>query len=324
MKQRSWGRVLSIFIVIAVLGAVGVTTDVMAETSKELRFMTGSPGGSWQAFGGVAKNLLEQKMPGLTVSVLPGGSGNNIMGIELGKADIGLSNSFTSVNAKKGRQPFKKAVTKIRHLVTLWPQWYHLVVRADSNINTVSDLKGKKLVTLKRGSAGEESTRDVLAAYGVDYKDLAQVNFQSSGAIAELMIDGHVDAGSSVGPVPASYFTHIAESKPVRFVGIGEKIEALDKMNPGYIADKIPAGSYKGQDKDVPTVSTYVHMIVGSDMDPAVAYQLTKILVENSDVIRGVGKGMQAVVPEKMVMNVGIEYHPGALKYFKEMGLLKK
>jgi len=320
MKKRAFIKGLIAFLILGMVLSFGFASGAAAEN---IVFMTGSPGGSWQAFGGIVKNLLAAKMPGATVTILPGGAGNNIMGVELGKANLGLSASFTSVDALKGRPPFKKPVTKIRHLLTVWPQWYHLMVAKDSGIYSVKDLKGKRLATLKKGSAGESSTRTVLSLYGLDYKDLAQINYQGSGSMVEMMIDGHVDACSNVGPVPASYYTQLAESVPARLIGIKDKLEELHKLNPGYIPDVIPAGSYKGVNEDVPTASLWVHIIVPADMDEGLAYQLTKIFVENYQVIRDSSKAMSEVNPKNMARNVGVEFHPGALKYFKEAGLIK-
>jgi len=291
--------------------------------AKQMVFMTGSPGGSWQVLGGVTKNVLEKKIPQLTITVAPGGSGNNILGVQMGKAGLGLSNSFISVAALRGDPPFKNPTTKIRNLVTLYPQWYQLVVQADSDIYGVKDLKGKRLVTLKAGSAGMECTKDVLSVYGLTFKDLGKVDYQGSGALAEFMVDGHSDAGSSVSPVPASYFSQITENRNVRFIGIGDKIEELNKINGGYLPDVIPAGSYRGQEKDVPTVSNWAHIVVSADMDTQLAYNITKILIENADAIRAMGKAMKDVVPKNMAKYVGVEFHPGAKKYFQEAGLLK-
>lgn len=320
MKNNKLLRAAFMFFIIAI---ISISVMAASASAEKIVFMTGSPGGSWQAFGGIVKNILASKMPDIEVSVLPGGAGNNVMGVEMGKANMGLSASFISVDAQKGNPPFKKPTTKIRHLLTVWPQWYHLMVTTDSGIKSVSDLRGKKIATLKRGSAGETSTRKILSLYGLSYEDLAQVNYQGSGSMAEMMIDGHIDACSSVGPVPASYYTQVAETKSIQLISIKDKLDALHKLNPGYIPDAIPAGSYRGVDEDVPTASLWVHIIVPASMDEALAYRLTKTFVENYQTIRDARKGMAAVNPQNMARDVGLEYHPGAKKYFKEAGLIK-
>ena len=320
MKKQRVFKGIFMFVICSIFLSSVITTDAVAE---KIVFMTGSPGGSWQAFGGIVKNILASKMPEVGVTVLPGGAGNNVMGVEMGKANMGLSASFVSVEAQKGNPPFKKPTTKVRHLLTVWPQWYHLMVTTASGIKSVRDLRGKKIATLKRGSAGETSTRKVLSLYGLSYKDLAQVNYQGSGSMAEMIIDGHIDACSSVGPVPASYYTQVAQTKSIRLVSIKDKLDELHKLNPGYIPDAISAGSYKGVDEDVPTASLWVHIIVPADMDEALAYRLTKTFVENYQAIRDARKGMSAVNPKNMAKDVGLEYHPGSKKYFKEVGLIK-
>jgi TRAP transporter TAXI family solute receptor len=326
MKQKLLFGMIAISVIVGMIVFGGVSTNATAETkgSGKIIFMTGSPGGSWQAFGGVLKNLLGQKMSDVEVSVLPGGSGSNVVGIELGKANMGLCNSFVSADAKEGRAPFKNPTVKMRHLVTLWPQWFQLFVRADSDIKTVNDLRGKRIVTLKKGSAGEESLKQVLSIYGLSYKDLAQVNFQSAGMFAEMVVDGRVDAAGNIGPVPASYYVHLTQAKPARLISLKDKVEALHKRNSGFIPDKIPAGSYKGVEEDVVTVSNWVHIMVSADMDSNLAYRLTKVLLENYQVIRDTRKGWSAVNPKNMAIDLGIEYHSGSLKYFKEARLIKQ
>jgi len=112
--------------------------------------------------------------------------------------------------------------------------------------------------------------------------------------------------------------------RPVRILSIpDDKMAALQKINSGYKRRIIPANSYPGVDKDVPTFGTFTHVIVAEEVPAELAYQMVKALVENVDKLAQVVSAMKGATAEILASDVGVPYHPGAMKYFKEKGLIK-
>jgi TRAP transporter TAXI family solute receptor len=118
---------------------------VFAQEKLSLKMMTGPMGGSWYPLGGAIMNAVQKEIPGATVSVTLGGGMANVEALELGKCEIGFSNSSSAVDGFYGRPPFKKKMENMRQLANLYPQYFQMVVREDSGIKSVADLKGKNI-----------------------------------------------------------------------------------------------------------------------------------------------------------------------------------
>src|SRR5450759_1342271 len=116
-------------------------------TAQQVTLMTGPQGGVWVPLGGSLKGMWEKAIPGLQVQMQPGAGIANVRGVDEGKAQIGFGNTITTVDGLAGRPPYPKKATKVCQVANLYPQYYQVVVPADSKINSISDLKGKVMVT---------------------------------------------------------------------------------------------------------------------------------------------------------------------------------
>ena len=159
-----------------------------AAPAQELKLMTGPQGGSWVPLGGQLKDMWEKAVPGLSVQSLPGAGIANVRGIEEGKADIGFGNSISTVDALTGAEPFKKPHDNVCNIATLYPQYYQMVVLADSGVNSVKDLKGKAISTQPRGNTGEDDHRPAP-------EGLRPVLQRREDELRVLHRLGHADAG---------------------------------------------------------------------------------------------------------------------------------
>ncbi|HEX9765029.1 MAG TPA: TAXI family TRAP transporter solute-binding subunit, partial [Candidatus Acidoferrales bacterium] len=123
--------------------------------AQQVTFMTGPQGGSWIPLGGALKGMWEKNISGLQIQQTPGAGISNVRGVDEGKAHIGLANSSTTVDGLEGRAPYPKKVTKVCQLANLYPQYWQMVVRADANVDSFADVKGKSLTTQAKGNTGE-------------------------------------------------------------------------------------------------------------------------------------------------------------------------
>ncbi|MDI7259326.1 MAG: TAXI family TRAP transporter solute-binding subunit [Thermodesulfobacteriota bacterium] len=297
---------------------------VSGQEKVDLKMMTGPMGGSWYPLGGAIAELIQKTIPGATVSVAPGGGIANVVGIQEGKADIGFGNSSSSVDGVVGRDPFKAPTKNVMQLANLYPQYFQMVVLEDSAIKTVTDLKGKGICPGPKGHTGELLSQQVLQIYGLSYKDMTKVNHVSYSDAVSLMKDGHAEGFLLGTTIPASSILDLAITKKIRLLSLpDDKIKELQKMNIGYLKRTIPAGTYPGVNYDVHGVGYFTHLVISAKLPEPLVYKITKVLSENVDRLADVVKDMKGVTVKDLALDIGVPFHPGALKYYKETGVIK-
>jgi TRAP transporter TAXI family solute receptor len=289
----------------------------------DLKMMTGPMGGSWYPLGGAISDAIQKQIPGVTLAVMPGGGIGNVEALEVGKCDIGFANSCSAVDGLFGRPPFKKKMENMRQLANLYPQYFQMVVAEDSGIKSVADLKGKVLSCDRRGLTGEQLSQLVLQVYGFDYKDMAKVHHVGYSDGVSLMKDGHAQAFFLISTIPASSIIDLAADRKIRLLSLPEdKIKALQKINSGFLKRVIPKGTYPGVDYEVQGVGAFTHLIISAKLPDDLVCKITKLLADNLPRFADVVKDMKGVTPKDLAFDLGIPYHPGALKYYKEIGVL--
>jgi TRAP transporter TAXI family solute receptor len=289
----------------------------------DLKMMTGPMGGSWYPLGGAIADAIQKEIPGVTFAVSPGGGVGNVEAIELGKCDIGFSNSSSGVDGVYGRPPFKQKMTNMRQLANLYPQYFQVVVLEDGGIKSVADLKGKSIAPGPKGQTGEFAARQVLEIYGLSYKDMSKVHHVSYSDTVALMKDGHCDGWLLCTTTPASTIMDLASTRKIRLLSLPEdKIKAIQKLNAGYIRRTIPKGTYQGVDYDVQGFGFFTHLIISAKLPDELVYNITKTIVKNLPRYGDVVKDMKGATPKDLAMDIGIPLHPGAFKYYKEIGAL--
>jgi uncharacterized protein len=302
------------------LAMAAVATPVQA---ADVKFMTGPQGGFWVPLGGALKDMWEKNVKDLSVQALPGAGIANVRGIEEGKADIGLGNTISTVDALAGAAPFNKPHANVCNLATLYPQYMQVVVLAGKGIEKIADIKGKTLTTLPRGNTSEASAQHILAANGITYKDI-KVNFGSLTDSVTQMQDGHADMWIVGTSIPAGGIMDLSSGRDVKVLDLEESFPAMKKLNAGYVLTTIPKGTYPKQDKDIKVAGFGSHLVVSCKLPEDVVYGMTKTMAENVPAMAAVGKAMAGLTPQLMAQDVGVPFHPGAAKFYKEKGISVK
>ncbi len=289
--------------------------------AQQVTMMTGPQGGSWIPLGGALKNMWEATIPGLQIQQQPGAGIANVRGVDEGKAQIGFANSSTTVDGLEGRAPYPKKVTKVCQVANLYPQYFQVVALADAKVNTFADLKGKTLVTQPKGNTAEILTADVLKINGMTYQSLNKVNFQAAYTDAvDMMKDQVFTLGTTA---PASAVMDLASARDVHLVAVDDKtMSELKKMNPGYNKVVIKAGTYPKQDKDVPAIGYTTHIVAACDLPEDVVYKMTKAMATHVSDMAAVVKPITGLTAKDMAVDIGVPFHKGAAKYYKEVGAM--
>jgi len=292
--------------------------------AQQVTMMTGPQGGSWVPLGGALKNMWEKEIPGLQIQQQPGAGIANVRGVDEGKAQIGFANSSTTVDGIEGRAPYPKKTTRVCQVANLYPQYFQVVALADAKIGSFADLKGKTLVTQSKGNTAEILTSEVLKINGMTYQSLGKVNFQASyNDAVDLMKDGHVQVFTLGTTAPASAVMDLASARNVQMVPVDDKtMNELKKQNPGYNKLVIKAGTYPKQDKDVPAIGYMTHIVVDCQLPEDVVYKMTKAMATNVGDMAAVVKPITGLTPKDMAIDIGVPFHKGAAKFYKEKGAI--
>jgi uncharacterized protein len=287
----------------------------------DLKIMTGPMGGAWYPLGGAIADAIQKQIPEVTFSVMPGGGIGNVEALETGKCDIGFANSCSAVDGLFGRPPFKKKMENMRQLANLYPQYFQMAVAEASGIKSVADMKGKVLACDRKGLTGEQLSELVLKVYGLSYKDLAKVNHVSYSDGVSLMKDGHAQGFFLITTIPSSSIIDLAADRKIRLLSLpDDKITDLQKINSGFLKRVIPKGTYPGVDYEVQGVGAFTHLVISAKLPDDLVYRITKVIADNTSRFADVVKDMKGVTPKDLAFDVGVPYHPGALKYYKEIG----
>jgi TRAP transporter TAXI family solute receptor len=252
-----------------------------------------------------------------------GASGENVRLINKKEVELALVQSDTLDFAFNAKEAFKEPLKGMSAIAVLYPEVVHVVVAADSPIKSFADLKGKKVGVGAPGSGTEANYRQLLDAYGLKKEDV-NGQYLSFSESSEAFKDRHIDAFIVTGGVPTSAIMDVATQNAIRILPISTDIVGkLTQKYPFLAGVKIPANSYKGQTEEVPTVAVNAVLIAGSQLKDDMVYNLTKALFENqADLAMAHSKGKELNI-QYAVKGVSIAFHPGAVKYYKEKGLMK-
>lgn len=322
--------------------ALGLATGgAMAQDMQFFRIGTGGTAGTYYPIGGLLANAISSPpgsraceeggscgVPGLVASALSAnGSVANINAIEGGTLESGFAQSDVATWAHSGTGIWegKPAVEKLRAIANLYPESIHLVASAGSGINSVADLKGKRVSLDEPGSGTLVDARIILEGYGLSEDDVS-AEFLKPDQAADRMRDGAMDAFFFVGGYPAGAIAELASQHDVKLVPITcDDAPAICEEYGFFAEDTVPGGTYEGNADDVKTLAVGAQWVTSADQPEELIYGITKALWNDNtrkQLDAGHAKG-KSITKETALDGVGIPLHPGAEKFYKEAGLLK-
>ncbi|CAM3995615.1 TAXI family TRAP transporter solute-binding subunit [Vreelandella rituensis] len=302
--------------------AASLLAVALPASAQQLSIATGGTGGTYYPYGGGLAELINNHIEGVSaVAEVTGASVENMGLVWRGDSDIALALADTVYAAYNGTDDFEgRQLENIRALASIYPNAVQLVTLADSGIESLSDLEGKTISVGAPGSGTEVNAQALLEANGISYDDFdpRRLNFNET---ADAIRDGDIAAGFwSVGP-PTSSILNLATTRDIRLVGLSdEEVANARKVEPVFAAYKLRAGLYEGMDEAVQTVSIPNVLVASSEMDEELAYQVTKLLFERTDDLIAIHPAANDTTVEFSVDSTPIAFHPGALRYYEEVG----
>jgi uncharacterized protein len=308
------------------LSAVPALAGIGYAQQKQLSIGTGDPGGVYFPLGQAVAAVLAKELPDLHTTVeVTGGSVDNIKLISAGQSDLGFTMADAALDAMQGQDKFKNNKVALRTLLVVYPNRMHIVTIDGTGIETLADLKGKRVSTGSPGSATEIMASRAIEAMGLD-KD-TDMHRERLGVVESVnaIIDRKIDAFFWVGGIPTAAITNLATTPGVKMKLI-DNADLVAKMNAKYgklySTSRIRAGTYPGYKTDSDVAEVWNLIVTGNRMSDEQAYAIAKTLVEKKADIVKVHKEADSFSLDNQVQDRSpVPFHPGALKYFREKGV---
>lgn len=296
-----------------------------------LTMAVGSSGGGWYIMGAGLNQGWESAIPGLKMTLVPGGGASNPTLTNKGQnVQIGFTYLSNAVAAVNGAGKYGKPHESLRALCNLnVKQYLNINSTKSSGFDSLEKIAAQKprirLNVGPRGSGSEGMILRVLQVYGISYDDIKKwggsVQYNSTDSSFNALKDGQLDMAANCSVLGLPSLVETAASRELYFVPVAEaQGKALAKYGFGY--EPIPAGTYPNQNEPVPAAVDKVVIVINKDVPDDVVYNITKVLCENTDKWAAVHGSFKSFDP-KAAADAGIALHPGAEQYYKEAGLLK-
>jgi TRAP transporter TAXI family solute receptor len=289
---------------------------------------TGGVTGTYYPTGGAICRMMKKnkKETGIRCSVeSTGGSVYNVNTINANELDFGIAQSDTAYQAFHGEGKFEgKAIKGLRSVIAIYPELLAFVVSKKSGIKTLMDIKGKKVNIDVAGSGTRMTTEVVLDAFGIKLSDLALANELKSSEGPTMLKDNKIDGYFGVFGHPTANIKDASNSVDVDLVPIeGKPVDDLVAKYDYYAKGIISGTFYKGVEHDTPSIGVKAVLCTKDSIDEKVVYTLAKTILDNFDAFKKLHPAYKTITKESLLDGLAVPQHPGAIKAFKEAGIMK-
>lgn len=310
--------------------AAGVIGAGAVNAQEFITIGTGSVTGVYYPTGGAICKLVnkDRKEHNIRCSVeSTGGSIYNVNTIRAGELDFGIVQSDWQYHGYNGTSKFAEQgpYKNLRAVFSLHTEPFNIIARTDAGIESVADLKGKRVNIGNPGSGDRATMGVVMEAMGWTNADFKLASELKGSERSQALCDNKIDAFVYVVGHPNGSIKEATTSCDAKLIpATGAKIDAIVSNNPYYAYSSVPAGMYRGTDKDVNSFGVAATMVTTTNVSDDVAYNVAKSVFENFDTFKRLHPAFANLKKEDMVKaGLSIPLHPGAQKYYKEIGLLK-
>ena len=314
--MRHWRSLAATATMIVALGA-----PAHAETF--INILTGGTSGVYYPLGVALSQIYTDNVEGARPSVqATKASVENLNLLQEGKGEIAftLGDSLALAVAGNSEAGFAAPLDQLRTVAAIYPNYVQVVASQESGIRSLADLKGKRLSVGAPASGTELNARAILAAAGMSYDDLGQVEYLPFAESVELMKNRQLDATLQSAGLGVASIRDLATAVPIVVVEVPSDVVA--KAGAPYVAATIPAGTYEGQTADVAAATVQNYLVTHAGVSEDVVYAMTKALFEHLDDMVAAHAAAKAIKLENAAQNPPAPLHPGAERYFKEAGAM--
>ena len=308
----------------AAIVAAGVLSAPVAQAEQFINVLTGGTSGVYYPLGVAMGKIYGEKITGVKTQVqATKASVENLVLLQQGRGEIAftLGDSLKAAWEGDTEAGFKTKLDKLRTIGAIYPNYIQIVATAESGIKTLADLKGKSLSVGAPKSGTELNSRAILAAAGMSYKDLGKVEYLPFAESVDLMRNRQLNATLQSAGLGVASLKDLSTSSEINVVAVPK--ETVDKIGSPFVSVIIPANTYTGQDKDVPTAAVVNYLVTSSAVSDDLAYQMTKLVYESLPELANAHAAGKEIKLEAAATGSPVPLHPGAIRFYKEKGLIK-
>ncbi|GAA5087667.1 TAXI family TRAP transporter solute-binding subunit [Paenalcaligenes hermetiae] len=302
-----------------------VSGAVQAQKAQFVNVLTGGQSGVYYPLGVALSQLYAQKIPGVkAIAQVTKASAENMNLLQAGRGELAWALADSVSDAWKGNAEagFTKKLDKLRGLSATYNNYIQIVANAEAGIQSLEDLKGKRISVGAARSGTELNARAIFKAAGLSYDDFSKVEYLPFGESVELMKNRQLDATLQSAGLGVASIRDLATA--VKIVVVPVPHEVVEKVgDAAYQPAVIPANTYAGQTEDLPTAAIPNFLVTHSGVSDELAYEMTKVLYENLDVLQSSHNAAKAIRIENAVNGMPVPIHPGAERYYKEKGIMQ-
>ncbi len=307
------------------LSAALLSSAALAQQQQFVNVLTGGQSGVYYPLGVALSQIYAKAIPNTrSTAQVTKASAENLNLLQAGRGELALSLADSVSDAWKGdaEAGFKTKLDKLRGLSATYNNYIQIVANADAGIKTLADLKGKRISVGAAKSGTELNARAILKAAGLSYADLGKVEYLPFGESVELMKNRQLDATLQSAGLGVASIRDLATS--IKIVVIPVPADVVKKVgDEAYQATIIPANTYAGQPADVATAAIPNFLVTHAGVSDELAYQMAKTMYDNIDTLYAAHNAAKAIKRENAIKGMPVPLHPGAARYYKEVGLIK-
>ena len=295
-----------------------------AHAQSFINILTGGTSGVYYPLGVAIGKIYSDRIANVKTQVqATKASVENLILLQQGRGELAFALGDSLKAAWEGDEDagFKSRLNRLRTIGAIYPNYIQIVATADSGIKTLSDLKGKSLSVGAPKSGTELNSRAILAAAGMTYKNIGKVEYLPFAESVDLMKNRQLDATLQSAGLGVASLRDLSMSTDITVVSVPKSI--VDKIGPPFVPAMIPANTYTGQDKDVPTAAVVNYLVTSSAISDDLAYQMTRLIFESLPELATAHAAGKEIRLETAAAGSPVPLHPGAIRYYRERGVMK-
>jgi len=308
----------------AAVAAVVVLSAPSTQAQGFINVLTGGTSGVYYPLGVAIGKIFTDKIPNVKTQVqATKASVENLILLQQGRGELAFTLGDSLKAAWEGDEEagFRSKLDRLRTIGAIYPNYIQIVATVESGIKTLADLKGKSLSVGAPKSGTELNSRAILAAAGLSYKDLGKVEYLPFAESVDLMKNRQLDATLQSAGLGVASLKDLSTSTDIVVVSVPKQV--VDKIGPPFVSVMIPANTYTGQEKDVPTAAVVNYLVTSSAVSDDLAYQMTKLIFESLPELANAHAAGKEIMLENAAIGSPVPLHPGAIRYYREKGLIK-
>jgi uncharacterized protein len=298
---------------------------LLAQTRTQLSIGTAGKGGFFYPLGTGIATAVSKYTSGIEATAqVTGGAAENMKLLHEGKIDLALAQADVAWSAAQGQLKGLPVKVPVRALCGTVSAYMHLVTLEGRGINTVADLKGKRISSGLPGTGTSIKALRVLEASGVTPDSLQIDTHQDYQEAAQALKEGKIDAFAWDATLPGKAILDLAAvpGTKIRLLSSGEVVpQMVAKYGPFYVVASIPKGTYPGVNSDVPAAAGKTLFVTDDRLEESRAYEITKAVLEHIPELSAALIAAKEMTPTNAALGSSIPFHPGALRYYKEKGI---